>query len=80
MEPFGTSEVANYPDEVDLLIAGTFNNVRTQCEWVNEKLTFERRVGFELLKLFIRYQIDLRIEANGVTPIPAPTSKTVSNY
>ena len=40
----------------------------------------ERRVGFESLKLFIRYQIDFKIDAKGVTPIPAPTKSTVSNY
>ena len=64
-----------------------------------DKFTLERRVGLELLKLFMRYQIDLRIltqngkqsgtdqdripntyEAKGVTPIPAPTSSTVSNF
>jgi hypothetical protein len=60
------------------------------------ELTLERRVGLELLKLFIRYQIDLRIlvarrqttsnleknthEAKGVTPIPAPTRSTVSYF
>lgn len=26
----------------------------------------------------MRYQIDLRIEAKGVTPIPAPTSTAIS--
>jgi hypothetical protein len=44
------------------------------------KLTLLNLVGLESLKLFIRYQIDFKIEANGVTPIPAPTRRTVSNY
>lgn len=34
----------------------------------------------DLLKLFMRYQMVLRIDANGVTPIPAPTRSTVSYY
>src|SRR6202035_2477926 len=61
------------------------------------KYTLDSRVGFPLLKLFIRYQIDFKIlshrssqdinakivgtyDANGVTPIPAPTRSTVSYF
>jgi hypothetical protein len=66
---------------------------------VLEVSTLESRVGLELLKLFMRYQMVFKIlisingsigisfsssymahEAKGVTPIPPPTSKTVSNF
>ena len=94
MEPFSTAKVSNNPSEIDL-----FNDSRSDVGTrVKEKtqLAFESRVGLEVLKLFIRYQMDFKIllssvsqlqpyardrethEANGVTPIPAPTKSTVS--
>ena len=94
VEPLGGAKVADHPREVDLCSArSAFATARRTGHG-----TLERRVGLELLKLFIRYQIDLRIleqiinkygrcqppslthEAKGVTPIPAPTSSTVSYF
>ena len=56
MKPLGRAEVADNPRKVDLreYKCGSYEEKKT-------RVTLERRVGLELLKLFMRYQIDLRI-------------------
>ena len=57
VEPLGGAKVADHPREVNLCSAcSAFATARRSGHG-----TLERRVGLELLKLFIRYQIDLRI-------------------
>ena len=57
MEPLGRAKVTDDPGEVDLHRCEKGERARAK----NELFTLERRVGLELLKLFMRYQIDLRI-------------------
>lgn len=56
MEPFSSAEVANDPSEVDLEYAVSLSGGSAE-----DGLTLERRVGFESWRLFMRYQMDLRI-------------------
>lgn len=74
--------------------AWDLHSAEPKSRMTHTKYTLLRRVRLSAPKLFILYQIDLSIEAKGVTPIPAvhqlivlrlrvacapPTSSTVSN-
>ncbi len=56
VEPLSGTEVTNNPGEVDLR-----KSMRDTKRDKVRIFTFERRVGLEWLKLFMRYQMDLRI-------------------
>ena len=64
MEPFSAAKVSDNPGEVDLC-----NSSDSSICAHDTKLTFERRVGLELLKLFIRYQIDFKMLALSISQL-----------
>ena len=69
VEPLGATKVTDDPSKVDLLHRNrkrgrgkkTVDVISSPAVTVRGRLTFERRVGFESFKLFIRYQMDFRI-------------------
>ena len=61
VEPLRTAEVTDYPGEVDLHPGQRYATVSLERGEHAGTLTFDSRVGFELLKLFMRYQIDFKI-------------------
>ena len=61
MEPLRAAEVTDDPSEVDLHPGQRYTTVSLERGEHAGTLTFDSRVGFELLKLFMRYQMDFRI-------------------